>query len=832
MNFHNFLKEGYSRLVISSLLITVAAGAAVLSSKTFLGRSWEQSTIDLRFRINDSAKLSSEIVLLVEDSAAVAEFGELPSQRGLLAAFHNQLHRLGAKVVAIDFRFEEPNIASEDSLLIDEAETSDHFISGSYFPETSEKDYAALDSTGITPCEKCAVSHYPFFMSTPDTLLVLPMLREAGADIAHLNIMLDPVNNHSTSIPGFLEIEVNGVKELSSAFALEVVKKFYGVSNHEISIENQHIVLKPAGEDHVHVPMLNTGEFFINHLGPARLFQARSMGWSEFQTLVNSPDDSAAQKKLVREVRDKIVIIGSVVDENDSHYTPFAPEFGLPGVYLHANAVDNILRRQFVTFASTRVQIFLFIFIGCGLLWIFSRPGPLAQISGVVLLTALYLVTAFVFFKFERSVLPVTPVGVFVLLAALLHGCKEWIFSAREQDRLKELVAGQEASIPEEIRTLGRTLANQSYYVLVIFAIEERDSCWYSHWIDLRRSGPAQPFMVKIRPPLQVSMNVARKLNHDLEAVWKAYFHHLLHKENPDPSPLSMLQKIGSRIKDHFGVRAGFDGLFSEFDASLPLQIVTPNLKAPWPLAYHADSGVFLCEKFSIGVSFTSEKRFEQEKEILQAPDNPNHRMAILFYGDWNGHAGKELLTVNDHVGDLQRQFVRRKCTTLAIKDSTQDFLHNLSRACEDKDNLRLIHYAGHALNGFLDVGERDFLKSGTISETAGIRFVSRPLVFLNACSSGKLPEEWDRMDHLCTEFLACGAGACIVTSFDVFEKTAGWFAGVFYEHFVDEGLPAGEALRRTINDLGKRDKVRGYDPEYDITRYFYYLFGDPTITF
>jgi hypothetical protein len=70
------------------------------------------------------------------------------------------------------------------------------------------------------------------------------------------------------------------------------------------------------------------------------------------------------------------------------------------------------------------------------------------------------------------------------------------------------------------------------------------------------------------------------------------------------------------------------------------------------------------------------------------------------------------------------------------------------------------------------------------------------------------------------------------VTNFDVYEKTAGRFSQIFYEHFVTRNLTAGEALQSTINELGQPDKKHDYDPDYDITRYFYTLYGDPTVKF
>jgi hypothetical protein len=97
--------------------------------------------------------------------------------------------------------------------------------------------------------------------------------------------------------------------------------------------------------------------------------------------------------------------------------------------------------------------------------------------------------------------------------------------------------------------------------------------------------------------------------------------------------------------------------------------------------------------------------------------------MALLFYGDWQGHPQKQLNHVRGQIIKLQEQLTLKDCSTLVVREKCQDFLNRLTKACAEGSNLRLVHYAGHAEKGFLDVGENDYLKSNTISGKLGLSF-------------------------------------------------------------------------------------------------------------
>ena len=88
------------------------------------------------------------------------------------------------------------------------------------------------------------------------------------------------------------------------------------------------------------------------------------------------------------------------------------------------------------------------------------------------------------------------------------------------------------------------------------------------------------------------------------------------------------------------------------------------------------------------------------------------------------------------------------------------------------------------------------------------------------------------RHDNLATEFLDCGASACVVTNFRVPEISAKNFALRFYHYFITEKLTVGEALQKCRIDMAESAFAGNLNPRYDITRYFYNLYGDTTSLF
>ncbi|MCI0696376.1 CHASE2 domain-containing protein [candidate division KSB1 bacterium] len=795
-------------------------------AKTHIAKTLEIASLDHRFVYRGESNADSNIVVVLWDDSSAAKLELGPKFRETTATLIKGLAKMQTRVIAVDFFFEEKKAPFSDSLLCAAFAETPNTVTAFFHRKVTEHD-----DSFATPAQKIlGINEYRGFFRGGDGVKLMPGLRHPRVRVGHATLLDDTVTTEVRSLPFYITSD-----STRAAFALEIVKINFGITDQQIKVINGKLVLFPAGREPIRIPINKFGEYEINYLGADNVFARRHSLYDVYNLCRNAIADSARQVEN-RDFKDKIVLIGSIIDD-DIFVTPFS-DF-VPGVFVHATVVDNILREQFLVRLPRGSGWAILFVVGALLFWLFSKCKLATQSLGVILILAGYTALTFVLFDRALIVTPLVLVVDFVLLSSAMQGVNLHLAALRRQKMIKRRIRDiVEARTQLMLQKQISTLTPSPHYFFAIDSREDRDEYTFIHWlkfVDIGNRGIA-PFEPEIKVSLPVHRNEINKLEHDIQKLWQRYAQGIEAAEKRTVNLGEELKKIGTRIANDFGLKPTFAELFDNNHASLPLKLAVTDLRIPWHWAFSQQAKGFLCESYSVAFTF-----FDSEKEQLPKPDRPEPkhnpdkaagRMAVLFYGDWQGHPQKQLNHVRGQIIKLQEQLTWQDCSTLVVREKCQDFLNRLTKACAEGCNLRLIHYAGHAEQGFLDVGKDDYLKSNTISGKLGLSFPSRPLVFLNACSSGRLPEKWDKMENLCTEFLACGAGACIVTNFDVYEKTAGRFAQIFYDHFVAQNLTAGEALQLTINELGKPDKKHDYDPDYDITRYFYTLYGDPTMKF
>ena len=105
------------------LAAVVAVGTGVALRQTGATRRTEQSTIDLRFKLRGHVALPADIALVAIDAQTFNYFraAKLPSQwpfpRRYYARVIDNLHRAGARVIAVDIQFTEPTDLRDDYAL-------------------------------------------------------------------------------------------------------------------------------------------------------------------------------------------------------------------------------------------------------------------------------------------------------------------------------------------------------------------------------------------------------------------------------------------------------------------------------------------------------------------------------------------------------------------------------------------------------------------------------------------------------------------------------------------------------------------------------------------
>ncbi|NOZ62759.1 MAG: CHAT domain-containing protein [Calditrichaeota bacterium] len=332
---------------------------------------------------------------------------------------------------------------------------------------------------------------------------------------------------------------------------------------------------------------------------------------------------------------------------------------------------------------------------------------------------------------------------------------------------------------------------------------------------------------IEEKTPYPIKEIKIQRLLQRIEKLWLNYANYIGTGDLTGSKPIDQLKEIGALIYQYFGLTGLLNKLFSvKQSENLHLNIILDNLLIPWHWAFNSSQQMFLCEKFPYSVSFTQEKiNFSPGREN-SAQQATGRDVAVIFYGDWKGHF-KELQQVKKEVQEIEQLLKNNRFQVYSIYQNCDEFARIVNNLNNQGENLRLIHYSGHIENNMLDLGKEEFIAANFLKQTYGIDLISKPVVFLNGCRSGEISNLWRRHDSLATEFLELGAATCIVTDFQIPEISAKNFAVKFYHYFIGEKLTAAQSLQHARLDSGKSDFSAEMDPEYDMIRYFYNLYGN-----
>ncbi len=334
--------------------------------------------------------------------------------------------------------------------------------------------------------------------------------------------------------------------------------------------------------------------------------------------------------------------------------------------------------------------------------------------------------------------------------------------------------------------------------------------------------------VAKEKIPYPIKDLKIHRIQQKIEQLYQSYAQYVVNGQRSATRPLALLQDIGEKIFQYFGLTGVFKILFSL--PAVHVNFVLDSAIIPWHWAFQPETGKFLCEKFPHGIIFMKRDRGDEQEAFKQKMRGTMERIptphAVLFYGDWKGHA-RELKQVASEIQEINAILNQKKVQVHTVYQKCDQFAEIIEQLFQKGANLRLIHYSGHIENNMLALAEDEYFAVSFLKQAYGLSLSSQPIVFFNGCRSAQLEESWQKQESLATEFLDCGASACIVTHFQVPELSAKNFALRFYHYFIHEGLTVGQSLRQARLDLAKPEFAGAGDSKYDLTRFFYNLYGD-----
>lgn len=403
----------------------------------------EESSLDMRFGMRGQRPHDDRIVIVGIDEKTLQGIGSFPLPRSNYALLVNQLRAGGARVIAFDATFPDPESNSAQQALEKLKKSLGPTPNPEILREINELEIAsdqdAKFSASLKDAGNVLLAHI-FLDSQPN-----PKLEEEYFNIvwAHSFPQVLKVNNkgagdfdlgrawtdnggivmlgaeanitklaESAASFGFINIkpDLDGTlrhallmmryedQDFFPSLDLQIIREYEKIPNQDIAA-----YIGPNGLERIQfgrhtLRHVRDGSALINYTGPYRTYIQYSM-WDVITGVV--PPET---------FRDKIVLVGATaLGIGDIRNTPFEGRgASYMGVEVHANIIDNLLHseekgRGFLTrsFSQEAVDIGFILLFGFGFGFLFSRVTPLYSTISVLIALALY--GWFVYFGFAQK---------------------------------------------------------------------------------------------------------------------------------------------------------------------------------------------------------------------------------------------------------------------------------------------------------------------------------------------------------------------------------------------------------------------------------------------
>lgn len=389
-----------------ALLVTLAFLALRWARPSFM-ELMELKALDLQFLYRGAQRPGEELALVAIDEKSLDELGRWPWPRTRIAGLLDVLARGGVKAIGLDIVFPEPDEHSQRKLVASlkervfqgrrddpellnlfsaaeqEADTdlrlaqaierSQRVILGYFFHTSWEEVRHLKREQRERRLRQVLFSGYTLVRyATPTARRSaplkeayaaesnLPLFSQAATAAGYFNIFPDKEDGVVRRIPLVIRHRDRYFPPLS----LQLLQKYLGGPMLSLRIADYGVEEIRLGE--VRIPTDAQGRMLIHYRGGARTFPHYSF------------TDVLHGRIPPETFRDKMVLVGATaVGIYDLRVTPFEGTF--PGLEVHANVIDNLLRRDFLA-RPLWASALGFFFI---LVWGLSLGGLLSRAKGI-----------------------------------------------------------------------------------------------------------------------------------------------------------------------------------------------------------------------------------------------------------------------------------------------------------------------------------------------------------------------------------------------------------------------------------------------------------------
>ncbi len=334
------LKNHFSRGFLLCLAITfgVLAFHAVGGLDPF-----EWKSMDLRFHWRGDRAVSPDIAVVAIDEASIDHLGRWPWPREYQGRVIDRLSRAGAKAVAFDILFTEPDVQNpkSDASLAEAAARAGNVVSAFFY--RGGMDFHLIGHDPLFPLPELAKGSYLGFVNfNPDP--------DGVCRRGHLYSIHDDSVYPSLPVAALAMSQGKSFKDLLPSLPVVVDKD----------------------------PLVAHNEMLINYAP-----QRENSGYPLYSFA------DVLSGKIPDEVfRNKIVLVGGTAAALfDVKAVPYSPIYY--GVLIHANVIDNLLTGRYLRTPPGFVAVLLILGLGLILGLLMPRLGPWPQFVTLIATTAL-----------------------------------------------------------------------------------------------------------------------------------------------------------------------------------------------------------------------------------------------------------------------------------------------------------------------------------------------------------------------------------------------------------------------------------------------------------
>lgn len=448
MNIKNLFRPSHLKIAVGISILFIVV---YLISPSFL-ELLELKTIDTRFKKRAAVAPGKEIVIAAIDEKSLDELGRWPWPRTTIARLIDALTSYGARVIAFDIVFSEPDEHSELKALLS---LKERYKAGmpSGFLEYINKAKTGLDSDiqlgkSVKKSGRVILGYFFHFDKAA--------AHREGRELSHSYQKVEVLKHGGENVIAASEIESNidviakGAKGFGyyniipdsdgsvrwdplvikyqdkyyAPLSLSALKAYLGDPPLSLALTDYGVANIQLGE--ASIPVDESGRLLINYYGGQKIFPHYSIA------------DIISGRVEKERLRDKIVLVGSTaVGIYDMRVTPFEGTY--PGIEIHATVMDNILHKRFTVrpqwFGLLDILVILCIGLFLGL--VIPRLNTAAGILSVASLLAGYIYLSAYLFNAKGLLINITYPVLLVITTYLCLTLYRYVMEAMEKKKLK-----------------------------------------------------------------------------------------------------------------------------------------------------------------------------------------------------------------------------------------------------------------------------------------------------------------------------------------------------------------------------------------------------------